>query len=994
MKPAKLTNALGITLGALVMSSSVMAANPMAIEFDQPLATAQFTPGQTTIDLTVGFGSGAFHYAKDPADVFYTITDRGPNIKCSDSKKLLGVKDFCGTGMGANKIFPAPDYAPKIVKFQLKNGTVSILEEITIKNNNKASVTGITNQLVNAKTEQSFSNQARLLPFNNDGLDTEALVKLSDGSFWLADEYAPSLVRVDATGQVIERVVPESIAADLASANYPVQGLLPDVYKHRKLNRGIESIAVSPDEKFLYFIMQSPLAFPNGDAYKNSRNVRLMKLALNNGSIEKLVGEFVYVLDTPQTFADLASKKGDLKGGKIRKQSDVKVSEMVAIDTDQLIVLERISKTTKLYRIDLSSGQNILNSEIASGKVQTKESDKPKTLEQIWDLHSVNANPVYKQLVFNSLTDTPEGISLPKKVEGIALLDEKRVLLVNDNDFGIDGLATQFVVLPIYEQLAQPATSKPNLQLVGRYTTGVFDEGAAEIVAYHSKSQQIFVVNSNDKTVDVLATNHLAAQPLENQFSANNLKKVGSIDVKSAVTDRKLGAANSVAVSGDLVAVAIEAADKLGNKKQGRGIVAFYNANTLAKVKAVEVGFLPDMVTFTPDGTKVLVANEGEPNKQYTVDPIGSISIIAITQGVPADKAMELTFDGVPTVGDVRVFGPTQNLSQNLEPEYIAVSADSRSAWVSLQENNAFALLDLERSVITKVVSLGLKDYGLPGNELDVSDKDKATSLTTRPGVYGMYQPDSIAAFEHRGHHFVVSANEGDARDYWFDAANEADCLAAGGLEFDEEDGCLAYSEETRIAKLKLASNHPSVEQAADKKSLGRMKTTLATGDTDQDGKVDQIHTYGARSFSIWNAEGQLVFDSLGEIEKVTLGRLGKHFNNTDNKNKGDNRSDDKGAEPEAITVGQVNGRTLAFVGLERTGGIIVYDITSPYGPQFLQYLNNRNFDVDVKENLNAAGDLAPEGMKFVPASESAIGAALLIVGNEVSGSTSVYSIM
>ncbi len=953
------------------------------------------------LNLTMGFGSGAYHRTGDPDNIFYTITDRGPNLDCDERIQTMEKKDLCDPHHTNGKFFPQPDFAPAIVKHEIsnQNGRLSVrqLEVITLKDKSGKKITGLPNHLTSAQTEEAFGPDGRPLPWDNGGVDPEAIVRLKDGTYWLAEEYGPSLIHVDDDGTVLQRVVPDSVAADLADSGYPVDGGLPDIYKTRQLNRGIESIAVSPDETALYFIMQSPLANPDASAFKSSRIIRLMKFGLKSGNLGKALGEYTYVLDTPQTYCDLTgtSLKGDHTNGSACSQSDVKVSDMLAVGEDDLIILERISKVTKLYRVHLKTGDNIINTTLSSSG--TREAGAAKTLEQLWDLSSAGASPLRKVLVYNSLTDNEGTMPLPPKVEGMARLNDQFLLMINDNDFGIGGQKTIAAVLPIGSRLSGEKTRADQLlkmSLIGRYSSGHFDRGASEIVAYHVGSKRIFVVNSEDKRVDILDAGRLTSHEMTNPLSTTNLKKIGDIDIRMADKHKKLGAANSLAIHNDLLAVAVEAADELGNKKQGRGIVAFFDIKQNPHfIKSIEVGCLPDMVTFSPDGGKVLVANEGEPNNQYNVDPAGSLSLIEIRNGRPVSPAIEMGFENSPMVGDVRIYGPSKEIGPNLEPEYIAVSKDSQRAYVSLQENNALALVDLTVPVISRIVGLGVKDYGAAGNELDVSDKDDRIDLASYPGLCGLYQPDSIAVYSFHHQDYLVSANEGDARDYWFDAASRSQCKQLGGHEFDEENGCLAYSEETRVAKLKLNSGHPALKLARDKTSLGRLKTTTEGGDINGDGKKEKIYTYGGRSFSIWNQTGQLVFDSMADFEKITAGRLGENFNSNNTENGGESRSDDKGPEPEALAVGEVNGRMLAFIGLERTGGIMMYDITSPFAPQFLQYTNNRNFKISIEDNLAQAGDLAPEGFHFVPAEKSPTAHALLIVGNEVSGSTSVYEV-
>jgi hypothetical protein len=255
--------------------------------------------------------------------------------------------------------------------------------------------------------------------------------------------------------------------------------------------------------------------------------------------------------------------------------------------------------------------------------------------------------------------------------------------------------------------------------------------------------------------------------------------------------------------------------------------------------------------------------------------------------------------------------------------------------------------------------------------------------------------PDTIATYERDGVHYLVTANEGDAREYFFDVADEAACQAAGGLDYDEDDGCLAWIDEERVEDLTLDPTAFPDAGIQDTDRLGRLKVVRTEGDTDNDGDYDVLYSFGTRSFSIWNAAtGALVYDSGDDFEQISAQQLGyEGFNNTDNENDPDDRSDDKGPEPEALAIGEVNGHLYAFIGLERTGGIMVYDIEDPANPQFREYVFNRNIAIDIEDHLEEAGDLAPEGMAFVPAENSPTGEALLIVGNEVSGTTAVYEI-
>lgn len=549
------------------------------------------------------------------------------------------------------------------------------------------------------------------------------------------------------------------------------------------------------------------------------------------------------------------------------------------------------------------------------------------------------------------------------------------------------------------------------MDIVGRYQTGIYGEAGAEIVDYHTDTQTAYVVDGAQNRIDIIKLSNLPKAALQNPLTANTLKATHlnlpeTVTVSGNVT-LSLATANSLAIYGDWLAVAVANANK-----QDNGVVIFYKISQDKPVlfKAVEVGALPDMVTFTPDGKKVLVANEGEPTPDYKYDPVGSIGVIKMDNNGPADTAMLMMFDKfevqkseLQSKGFKFASPKGHTLAQDIEPEYITVTEDSHFAWVSLQENNALAKIDLVNNEIVAIHPLGLKDFGQEKNGIDASDKDKKINIRSWEGVYGLYQPDTIHGYSVNGQHFTVTANEGDSRDWWFTAKDEKACLDAGGQTFDEEDGCLAYSEETRASKLTLADSHPQREHL-DKKELGRLKVTTAMGDDDGDGKYEKMVTFGGRSFSIWNDSGELVFDSGNQFAKTIVERFPDGFNTNETENKKDNRSDDKGSEPEALSIGTIGDKTYAFIGLERMGGIMIYDITNPKSPNFVDYVLNRDLSVDFEIDdsttpvtLNGdyikAGDLAPEGMRFIEAKDSPTNKSLLLVANEVSGTVTVYQI-
>jgi len=408
--------------------------NEEVIDVNEFLERVSFM-GTKILSLDVGVGSGAFHFRDDNSDEFYTITDRGPNLACNESKQVLDIEIFCKDDNGRldeeGRIFPVPNFTPTIYKFDIDAGGVfgtkyEVIETITLKDRDDNPISGLPNPVTT--TENAYDNNGNKLDFDSEGVDTEAIVKLSNGTFWLAEEYGPSLIHVAANGRILERIVPAGVEADLASANYRVIGTLPAILKKRPLNRGIESLAVSPDEDFLYFMMESPLT------YQNSRYVRLFKVSLREFDLDSLVAEYVYIIDKPESFT----------ADQTNKQSDVKISEMVILESEKLIILERVTKHTKLYQLSkLEDATNILGTE------WDEEAIEP-SLETLSDLTAQGIIPLEKKLVFDSRRDISD---LDSKIEGIALLDDQYLVFINDNDFGIKGAQTRIRLEKRVEQL-------------------------------------------------------------------------------------------------------------------------------------------------------------------------------------------------------------------------------------------------------------------------------------------------------------------------------------------------------------------------------------------------------------------------------------------------------------------------------------------------------------------------------------------------------------
>lgn len=493
-----------------------------------------------------------------------------------------------------------------------------------------------------------------------------------------------------------------------------------------------------------------------------------------------------------------------------------------------------------------------------------------------------------------------------------------------------------------------------NLNYFGSYL--VEEDGTAEIAAFNPENKTVFVTNG-DK-LEILDFSDLSA-----------ISPIATINV----TDFGGDGIQSVAFKNGLLALAVSVDPKTDN---GFVVVTDGFGNTPV---ALEVGPLPDMLAFSPNGNLIVVANEGEPNDDYTIDPEGSISVIDVSGGLTNLSQANVTtlnfnaFDNQQAslqVAGVRIYGPGATVSEDLEPEYIAISDNSERAYVSLQENNAYAIVDLVNLEIVAVRSFGLKDHSLVSNSLDVSDATDFIFDATWP-IYGMYMPDAIAFYEVNGVSYLVTANEGDAREY--NTFEEEVNLGDAGYVLDP-----TVFGDTSI--LELENN------------LGAINITNASGDIDNDGDFDQIHVFGGRSFSIFNAEtGALVYDSGNAFELITANDpvYGAIFNASNSNNNPKNRSDNKGPEPEGVIVQEINGAVYAFILLERIGGVMVYDITNPNNPFFVEYKNSR----DATPGGDESGDLGPEGVFYVSPEDSPVEKGLLVISNEVSATLSIFTL-
>jgi hypothetical protein len=505
---------------------------------------------------------------------------------------------------------------------------------------------------------------------------------------------------------------------------------------------------------------------------------------------------------------------------------------------------------------------------------------------------------------------------------------------------------------------AKPAAEKETLTtgmngkltFIGGYSTGSVNEdgGIAEIVQYNKDNQRIYMVNGALGSLDMVDVKNLRS----GSFRSLSLYRRIDISTMGNTHGFVYGDLTSVAIStkNKLIALAVQHRDYAS---PGYIVLMDYEGNYLRHYGA---GVQPDMICFTKDERYILTADEGEPREGYggaAIDPPGSVTILDLSA-----NEVKIAGFGVFDENGTRealiqkgvILGAGTRPSLDLEPEYIAAREDSRTAWVSLQEANAIAVLDIPTGVFTSIATLGFKDHSLPANSLDAL-KDGKPELAPQ-NLYGVYMPDGIAAVNIQGIPYLLTANEGDAREW-----------GSGDTE---------YADITSF-------------------SIGNYKMDILDNAKKDGLDANRIYIPGGRSFSIWDASGpdpRQIYDSGNDFETITAGLYPSNFNASHGNNDLDSRSGKKGPEPEYVAILPVKNRVYACIGLERIGGVMVYDISNPNAPVFYDYLNTRNFS---GSGLEEMGDLGPEGLCAVAAEDSPTKQPLLFVANEVSGTISVF---
>lgn len=559
---------------------------------------------------------------------------------------------------------------------------------------------------------------------------------------------------------------------------------------------------------------------------------------------------------------------------------------------------------------------------------------------------------VTKTLTFDANSTTSQIVTIPI-IDDTDLEQQAEYFVLsleNANGISVTGTTTATVYIKDNDRLAPVPNNAINLNYIGSFDPSGSNTSTCEIVVHDPTSQKLFTTSAIAGFLDIVDFTNPSAPIV-----------VKTIDMNP------YGGVTSVAVKNGVLAVASP-----NDNEQLDGSVVFFNTDG-DFIKQVTVGALPDMITFTPDGTKVMTANEGQPSVDYTVDPEGSVSIIDLTGGVAnlsQSNVTTLNFtaynaqEAALMASGVRKVKSTSTLSQDFEPEYITIDSNSNKAWVALQENNAIAEINLTNNTITSVWALGTKDISKPGNGFDVSDNNGQVLIANWP-VQAFFIPDAIANYTANGTNYIVTANEGDEKEY----GSYTERVAVGSMTLDP-------AVFPNAAVLKQSNN------------LGRFRATNANGNTDADAEFEAINCVGTRSFSIFDATTkQIVYDSGDDFEMYTASNYPTIFNaDHTSSNATKNRSRAKGPEPEGVTTAVIGSKTFAFISLERVGGVMVYDVTDPTAVKFADYKNSRSTSA-------YAGDNGPEGITYIAADKSATGKAYILVANEISGTITIFEV-
>ncbi len=546
-------------------------------------------------------------------------------------------------------------------------------------------------------------------------------------------------------------------------------------------------------------------------------------------------------------------------------------------------------------------------------------------------------------LNFTSASPLSQTITIPIINDTDLEQQAEYFILSLENPVGttITGNSTATIYIVDNDTVAPIPSQQIELNFIGSFDPSGSNTSTCEIVVHDPVSQRLFTTSAIAGFLDIINFSNPTAPTV-----------ITSIDMNS------YGGVTSVAVKNGIVAVASPNNDETLN-----GTVVFFDTNGVF-LKQVIVGALPDMIVFSPDGTKVMTANEGQPNANYSIDPEGSVSVIDISGGISAlsqanvSTLLFIAFNSQEATlisSGVRKLKTSSTLSQDFEPEYITISADSQKAWVTLQENNAIAEINLTTTSITDIWALGTKDISIPGNGFDISDNNGQVLIANWP-IQAFHIPDAVANYSVAGTNYLVTANEGDEKEY------------------------TGFTERTTVGAATYildAAIFPNASVLKQIYNMGRYRVTNLNGNNDADADFEVINAVGSRSFSIFNATTkQRVFDSGDDFERYSAANFPTIFNSDHEANAPKARSRAKGPEPEGVTLAQIGSETFAFISLERIGGVMVYNITNPNNAILVDYKNTRS-------TSTYGGDNGPEGITYIKPQDSTTSKGYILVANE-----------
>lgn len=878
---------------------------------------------------------------------FLGLTDRGPNQDCetlaaTDATKYAGAAGKVGKG------FPVPRFAPTIVHFQRNTTSSSIVlrKTVPLLGKDGKPISGVSNTMAD-DTPYGPGCAGDPLPYDPSGLDTEDIGFVRNTDYVvLVDEYSPSVVVANfKTGAVAGRHVPKKLGPVLAAANYDIVADIPDIYTYRRKNRGFEAVVVDPFGRFAIAILQSPMVGEDESKTMDNLIVRCayFEMGVKNGvptlSYNK---SFVLEVSAPPAW-----------NNKANKAMDISVSSAEFRSRFEFITMERAKNQVKLFKVDYRFATNIDKTKYADNLDLEKGTNGNLLAQQL------GVRPARKVLIWDSAKDVPGGtadFSGSVKLEGFAIdpFVTGKLWLTNENDFGLDNngpvklqeislgrAPSGATVCAMPEHPPAPVVNMVptrKLRLRNPRTLRISDvpgAGAAENLDVNEATKLAYVANDDSGSIDMYDVSKMMPRAVKS-YKVNVPYKPTSV---------------SVCESRGLVAASLT--NDADEAAPGRVLVMDRNLTVLRLVMRKEC-VLPDDVKWTADCKFLVAACEGEgadvPGGVMVADYRGPGGMwyrgVRFASFAPYDGLVNILIqNGVRLVESMKP-------SVDLEPEYVATVG--HHAYVTVQENNAIAVVDLAEAAITELKPLGFINRFKPGFSLDTSDKDGRVNLRNYRYLYGMPQPDTIKTYVAAdGKTYLIYANEGDAKD--------SEEYRGKDLTDSEELGRKAIP---RLAYLTSVQN-----------LLGRIKFSSKMGYNMTSNTQEALYHFGARSFSIMAMDGTIVFDSGNWFARIMRRYYTKIFNanNFDDddlsksmQNLFDSRSDDKGMEPESLDVMTTGkGDTFVFIGFERGSTIVVFNVTTPTRPTFVFSANNNPTAMPIKDMfaMGKQGDMDPEGL-------------------------------